>query len=104
MIAIEILKSNTNKYIKMNLGDGVFLNYKLSSLNLEDKKDILAAVKEDCFFCVPSKEEHPKLEDLSDGEIIHIAEQMGMEECIIKDCEGGLVNREELIKEIGEGD
>jgi len=47
-------------------------------------------------------DENTKLEDLSDGELISIAEQMGMEDGIVRDCEGGLVNYEEIITAIKE--
>lgn len=47
-------------------------------------------------------DENTKLEDLSDGELISIAEQMGMEDAITRDCEGGLVNSEEIIAAIKE--
>ena len=41
-----------------------------------------------------------ELNNLSDGELIHLANQMGMEDLICPDVKGGLTNREETIKEI----
>ena len=48
-------------------------------------------------------DENTKLEDLSDGELIHIAEQLGMEDLlIINDRE--LINSDEVIEAIKEVD
>jgi len=48
--------------------------------------------------------EDTKLEDLSDGELIHIAKQMGMEDLRTMDCDGGLANTDEVIAAIKEVD
>ena len=49
-------------------------------------------------------DENTKLEELSDGELIHIANQMGMEDLLVIDGDGGLANTEEVIKAIKETD
>ncbi len=49
-------------------------------------------------------DENTKLEELSDGELIHIANQMGMEDLLVIDGDGGLANTEEVVKAIKEVD
>lgn len=44
--------------------------------------------------------ENTKLEELSCGELIHIAKQIGMEDLICLDSEGGLSNTKEVIEAI----
>lgn len=40
------------------------------------------------------------LNELSDGEIIRLAEQLGIEKSVVRDGEGGLVDRDEIIEYI----
>ena len=48
--------------------------------------------------------EEENISSLSDGELIHIAKQMGMEDLLVIDGDGGLANTEEVVKAIKEAD
>jgi hypothetical protein len=47
--------------------------------------------------------ENTEIEDMSDGELVDLAHQVGAEDFISFDMDGGIANRDELINAIGSG-
>jgi hypothetical protein len=103
----RILKENspmndprTEQIIQMLMDmdvDGETMEYILRQVGMEDQM-ANQLVNNPAEYAASLKENNDEsLESLSDSELIELANDEGMEEMIVRDGEGGLANREEII-------